>query len=74
MQVVLLGDDGSVSPFLQVLGQDTSELTGLAFTPAGDRLYFSSQRGGSSKTGITTRSPARFVRSAGLCPRTAGSY
>ncbi|MFI5050563.1 MAG: hypothetical protein ACHQEA_11940 [Gaiellales bacterium] len=53
MQVVLLGDDGSVSPFLQVQGQDTSELTGLAFTPGGDRLYFSWQRGGPSKTGIT---------------------
>ena len=53
MQVVLLGDDGSVSPFLQVLGQDKSELTGLAFTPAGDRLYFSSQRGGPTSTGIT---------------------
>ena len=53
MQVVLLGDDGSVSPFLQVLGQPKSELTGLAFTPAGDRLYFSSQRGGPNTTGIT---------------------
>jgi secreted PhoX family phosphatase len=45
MQIVTLGADGSVSPFLQVMGQDGSELTGPAFSPDGRRLYFSSQRG-----------------------------
>jgi secreted PhoX family phosphatase len=45
MQLVLLSPDGSVSPFLQIVGQDSSELTGPAFSPAGDRLYVSSQRG-----------------------------
>lgn len=34
-----------VSPFLQLEGHDGSEITGPAFNPAGDRLYFSSQRG-----------------------------
>jgi secreted PhoX family phosphatase len=53
MQLVLLGYDGSVSAFLQVTGQKGSEITGPAFSPAGDRVYFSSQRGGPSGDGIT---------------------
>src|SRR3712207_7932923 len=40
------------SPFLRVVGHAGSEVTGIAFNPAGDRLYFSSQRG-SSGTGVT---------------------
>jgi hypothetical protein len=53
MQLVLLGYEGSVSAFLQVTGQKGSEITGPAFSPAGDRVYFSSQRGGPSGDGIT---------------------
>jgi secreted PhoX family phosphatase len=34
-----------VAPFLHVVGQPDSELTGAAFSPSGTRLYFSSQRG-----------------------------
>jgi hypothetical protein len=34
-----------VSTFLRVLHQKWSELCGVAFSPRGDRLYFSSQRG-----------------------------
>lgn len=45
MQICMITADGTVSPFLQVTGQDDSELCGPAFSPAGDRLYFSSQRG-----------------------------
>jgi hypothetical protein len=51
LQLVLLRPNGSVFPFLQVTGQAGSELTGPAFSPAGNRLYFSSQRGGNG--GIT---------------------
>lgn len=36
---------GGVSLFLQLVGHSTSEITGIAFNPAGDRMYFSSQRG-----------------------------
>jgi hypothetical protein len=36
--------DGVIGPILQVVGQSGSELTGPAFSPTGDRLYFSSQR------------------------------
>ncbi len=53
---ILVGEDGDdmqinmirygkVSPFLQLVGHSTSEITGIAFNPAGDRMYFSSQRG-----------------------------
>ena len=35
----------TVSPFLQVTGQSSSEITGVAFNPEGDRMCFSSQRG-----------------------------
>lgn len=34
-----------VDAFLQLVDQDTSEITGLAFSPDGQRLYFASQRG-----------------------------
>lgn len=47
MQIVALTPDGGVVPVLQVTGQDGSEITGPAFAPSLDRLYFSSQRGAS---------------------------
>lgn len=45
MQLVALDQQGNAAPLLQLEGQEDSELTGPAFSPAGDRLYFSSQRG-----------------------------
>lgn len=42
--VVVTG--GGAAPFLRLAGHEGSEITGPAFTPRGDRLYFSSQRGG----------------------------
>ena len=45
LQLCLITPERVVSPFLQVLGQEGSELTGPAFSPDGQRLYFSSQRG-----------------------------
>ncbi|GAA4540040.1 alkaline phosphatase PhoX [Amycolatopsis samaneae] len=55
MEICLITPDDIVAPFLRVTGQSASEITGPAFTPAGNRLYFSSQRGtsGSSSDGIT---------------------
>lgn len=55
MEICVITQDDIVAPFLRVTGQSGSEITGPAFTPAGDRLYFSSQRGtsGSSSGGIT---------------------
>jgi secreted PhoX family phosphatase len=55
MEICLITPDDKVSSFLRVKGQGSSEITGPAFAPAGNRLYFSSQRGtsGSSSGGIT---------------------
>ena len=50
MRVVVITPEGAVAPFLQVVGQDNSEITGPTFNPRRDRLYFSSQRGPSIKT------------------------
>ena len=44
MQIVLVRDDGSTYPVVQVTGTTASEITGPAFDPSGTRLYFSSQR------------------------------
>lgn len=45
MQICLITPERVVAPFLELEGHDRSEITGPAFNPAGDRLYFSSQRG-----------------------------
>jgi secreted PhoX family phosphatase len=45
MQLCLLRPGAFVAPFLELEGHDGSEITGPAFNPRGDRLYFSSQRG-----------------------------
>ena len=44
MQVIRLRSDGSVQAVVQVAGNDGSEITGVAFSPDGRRMYFSSQR------------------------------
>jgi secreted PhoX family phosphatase len=53
MELVLITPDNTASAFLRVTGQSGSELTGPAFNPAGTKLYFSSQRGGTNGRGIT---------------------
>jgi secreted PhoX family phosphatase len=55
MEICIITPGDVVAPFLRVTGQSSSELCGVAFNPAGDRLYFSSQRGtsGFSSGGIT---------------------
>ena len=48
LQLVLLSTRDNrriVAPFLQLAGHDGSELTGPVFSPDGQRLYVSSQRG-----------------------------
>jgi secreted PhoX family phosphatase len=49
-QMVMLSPDPGggpvvVSTFFELIGHANSELTGVCFNPAGDRMYFSSQRG-----------------------------
>ncbi len=55
MQIVILNEAGHAIPLLQVEGQDMSEITGVAFSNDGSRMYFNSQRGPSvhNKKGIT---------------------
>ncbi|WP_158849551.1 alkaline phosphatase PhoX [Saccharothrix deserti] len=55
MEICVITPDDVVAPFVRVTNQSSSELCGVAFNPAGNRLYFSSQRGttGSSGGGIT---------------------
>lgn len=45
MQIVALTPDNVAIPVVQVVGQADSEISGPAFSPNGERLYFSSQRG-----------------------------
>jgi hypothetical protein len=60
MEICVITAQGVVAPFLRVEGHGGSELTGVAFNPAGDRLYFSSQRG-TDGAGVTfeVRGPFR---------------
>jgi sugar lactone lactonase YvrE len=55
MQVVVIANDGAIYPVLEVAGHDMSEIAGVAFSPDGSRLYFSSQRGksGDELDGLT---------------------
>ncbi len=46
MQVVVILPDGTLKPLLQIVGQDASEVAGIAFSPDGRRMYFTSDRGG----------------------------
>ena len=64
MQLIAITPDGVLVPLVQIEGQPTSEITGPAFNPAGDRLYFSSQRG-------TT---AQFDGSGGLTYEMTGPF
>ena len=57
MEVCLLADMGNgdveVAAFLRIVGHDTSEWTGVAFSPDHTRMYVSSQRGADGVTGMT---------------------
>ncbi len=60
MQLVVITGEGDVVPMLQVVAEPLpnppgapSEITGPVFSPDGERLYFSSQRGGDPQLGIT---------------------
>ena len=46
MQVVVILPDRTLKPLLQITGQDASEIAGIAFSPDGRRMYFTSDRGG----------------------------
>ncbi|HTO01497.1 MAG TPA: alkaline phosphatase PhoX, partial [Microthrixaceae bacterium] len=52
MEVIMLRPDNTVLPVVQLPGQDVSEITGPCFSPDGQRLYFSSQRGPAGDLGL----------------------
>ncbi|MDA0634635.1 DUF839 domain-containing protein [Nonomuraea sp. MCN248] len=43
-RIDVITPDREITPFLRFAGRPGAELTGLAFAPAGDRLYFSARR------------------------------
>ena len=55
LQIVAITKSGNLVPLVQLVGHESSEVTGPAFSPDGMRLYFSSQRGtaGRSRGGVT---------------------
>jgi secreted PhoX family phosphatase len=50
-EICIIQPGGEVSVFLRAVGHQQSELTGVAFNPAGSRMYFSSQRGTTGTVG-----------------------
>jgi secreted PhoX family phosphatase len=63
LQICILTGDRVIAPFLQASGpmHSGSELTGPSFTPAGDRLYFSSQRAGATGMVFEVSGPFRTL-------------
>ena len=55
MQICVIRASGEVAPIVKLEGHNASEMTGIAFSPDGSRLYFSSQRGttGSGANGVS---------------------
>ena len=52
MELILLRPDNTAEAFLRLPDQDVSEITGPCFSPDGQRLYFSSQRGPVAPNGL----------------------
>ena len=52
LELVVIRPDGSSEAVVRVEGQEGSEITGPCFSPDGQRLYFSSQRGPATAAGL----------------------
>lgn len=63
MQIVAITPRNEIVLLAQIVGHASSEVTGPAFNPAGNKLYFSSQRGlEGTFAGITFEITGPFVR------------
>jgi len=64
LEIVLITPEGTISPFVHLTGQSSTEIAGVAFDPSGGRMYFSSQR--ASRIGMTyeVSGPFRIDRPA----------
>ena len=72
LQIVMITPAGVVAPLLRLIGHDASEITGPAFSPDGQRLYFSSQRGTDGR-GVTFEVAGPF-RTERTGPPARGSF
>ncbi|GGK52514.1 dTDP-glucose 4,6-dehydratase [Nocardia camponoti] len=65
MEICVITPNDVIAPFVKIVGQDGSEIAGVAFNPAGTRMYFSSQNGttGTDGGGITYEVTGPFRRS-----------
>ncbi len=63
LQIIAITQDNRLVPIAQLVGHNSSEVTGPAFSPDGKRLYFSSQRGttGNSHDGVTFEISGPFI-------------
>src|SRR5688572_19821970 len=71
LEIVLITPEGVVAPVVRLVGHDASEICGPAFSPDGQRLYFSSQRGTDGR-GVTFEVSGPF-RTARVAPPTRGA-
>lgn len=76
MEVVMLTTEGEVVPFVRIVapGHEDSEVTGPVFNPAGDRLYFSSQRGPTQKTLVEIADVGADTRNGGVTYEVTGPF
>lgn len=68
LQLVVVTTDNEVFALAELPSHTSSEITGPAFSPDGNRLYFNSQRGttGSSSDGVTFEIVGPFEQISGL--------
>jgi hypothetical protein len=58
-RIDVITPEREIAPFLTLTGLPGAELTGLAFAPRGDRLYFSARRGPSEGHTFEVSGPFR---------------
>ena len=76
MVLVMHTTYGEVLPFVRSVapGHEDSEVTGPVFNPAGDRLYFSSQRGPTQKTLVEIADVGADTRNGGVTYEVTGPF